>query len=70
MKQPKLKVTDLQGNEVGLYKVEAISWDNSGNVRYVSINSIFKTEFYTFFDDMNGEFIERTHGLKGQLIYE
>jgi len=73
MKQPKVKVTDINGKEWGFKKVTSMNWDHLGNLWMISVDFMetgISGEMSPFYDyDRTGEFVNRHGNLKAKLIF-
>ena len=68
MKQPKIKITDIHGQDWGIKKVKTLHWNLEGKLNTIQVDF---TETMGMYDlDDEGVFTN-THGnLKGVLIWE
>ena len=70
MKQPKIKITDTNGKDLGCKKVMSMNWDSDGRLWVVSVDFMEdgnSNEFLPFYN-YTGEFVDVHGNLKGEIL--
>jgi hypothetical protein len=72
MKQPKMKITDINGKDWGCKKVISMNWDDGGNIWMVTIDFMDNGNSNDFAHLYNytGELVDAHGNLKGEIVFD